>query len=489
MGQSLISRLEFEDFVKQGYKRVPLILAYDIQQLDVARLFESLPGSQKTLFETQHVNDRERFSFMGLDPAMTIMCRDQVLYIEGKPCASKPLSALQKVIDSWHAPVIRDIVELPYWGGALGFFSYEANRLFEPSLLSSTKASDIGYDFGFYVYDQVIALDYKLNQLYLVVSGVDYDKVAQSLDQFSARVLPVIKNSRGSVHPSVKTCDRPLEINSNFTKASYLQTIEKVKDYIKLGHTYQVNMSQRLSLDTTVDSFLVYKALREINPVSFAAYMSIGDFSIVCGSPERLVKVQQQDILSRPIAGTRRRGSGGEEQQFINELKQDPKERSEHDMLVDLVRNDLGRVCEFGTVHVRSYADIVQYAHVMHLESDVCGKLTKSARFIDVMAALFPGGTITGVPKIRTMEIISELEPNSRGLYTGSMGYINFNGDYDFNIVIRSLWFDGKQVFAHVGGGITYDCDGKREYAETMNKARSQLQALSAVHLQKQSVL
>ena len=248
-------------------------------------------------------------------------------------------------------------------------------------------------------------------------------------------------------------------------------------------------MSQRLSFDTTMDSFDVYKALRQINPVSFAAYMTIDDGVMVCGSPERLVKVQQQDILSRPIAGTRRRGSDGENQQFIKELQQDPKERAEHDMLVDLVRNDLGRVCEFGSVRVRSYADIIQYAHVMHLESDICGKLKKSARFIEVMAALFPGGTITGVPKIRTMEIISELEPDPRGLYTGSMGYINFNGDYDFNIVIRSLWFENKRVFAHVGGGITYDCDGKREYAETMNKARSQLQALSAVSPQKSGEL
>lgn len=265
---------------------------------------------------------------------------------------------------------------------------------------------------------------------------------------------------------------------SNFEYQSYLEAIEKCRDYIERGHSYQINLSQEISCETTNYPWDIYKKLITINPVSYGAYFSIDDFYVICGSPELLVRKCGKKLLTRPIAGTRRRGNTEENSLFEKELKENTKEQAEHAMLVDLMRNDLGKISKKGTVKIDTYAEVVHYAHVMHLESDLSSEVEEETHPIDILGALFPGGTVTGVPKRRTMEIIEELEPTERNIYTGSIGYISYTRDLEFNIVIRSLLLRGHQVSFHVGGGLTYDCIGTQEYKETLNKGKSQLFAL-----------
>jgi para-aminobenzoate synthetase component I len=268
------------------------------------------------------------------------------------------------------------------------------------------------------------------------------------------------------------------DFSSNFSREGYEAAVSRIQEYIRSGDVYQVNLSQRLEVPTEATGLELYRTLSRMSPVHFASYLDLDGFEIVSASPERLVRLEGGRLFTRPIAGTRRRGSEVEDARFIHELKTDIKEVSEHTMLVDLERNDLGRVSAFGTVRVAKLMDIVKYAAVIHIESEVVGELADGKDWIDVIAAMFPGGTVTGMPKIRTMEIIAELEPNVRGVYTGSIGYVSFTGETDLNIVIRTIVVKDKTAYLSVGGGVVWDSNPPREYKETLNKARSALLAL-----------
>jgi anthranilate/para-aminobenzoate synthase component I len=267
---------------------------------------------------------------------------------------------------------------------------------------------------------------------------------------------------------------------SNFTQEDYLRAVERVREYIRAGDTYQVNLSQRLEVEPRLSALELYEVLSTVSPVHFASYLELDGFEVVSASPERLVRVEDGMALTRPIAGTRRKGTPEENARFVHELRTNEKERAEHAMLVDLERNDLGRVCAYGSVQVTKLMEITEYAHVIHIESEVVGRLAPGMEPLDVVAAVFPGGTITGVPKIRTMQIITELEPHARGLYTGSLGYVSFTGELDLNIVIRTVVLTGGRAHVQVGAGIVHDSEPRREYQETLHKARSLLLALSA---------
>ncbi|MFH1362354.1 MAG: anthranilate synthase component I family protein [bacterium] len=260
-------------------------------------------------------------------------------------------------------------------------------------------------------------------------------------------------------------------LQSNFTKESFQNVVKKTKEYIASGDIYQANISQRLEAKLKDHPFKVYKRLRKINPSPFASYFDCGDFQIVSCSPERLVKLENGIAESRPIAGTRPITARNKE------LLLDPKERAEHIMLVDLERNDLGKVCEFGSVHVNESMIIEKYSHVIHIVSNVRGKLAKDKTKFDLIRAMFPGGTITGCPKIRSMEIIEELEPVKRGIYTGSIGYI-MPDKMDFNIAIRTMVMKDQKAYIQAGAGIVADSDPEREYEETLHKAQAMIEAI-----------
>ncbi len=282
---------------------------------------------------------------------------------------------------------------------------------------------------------------------------------------------PAIKNSHISSHISHISSKN---LTSNLKKEEFMDIVLKAKEYIKAGDIYQANLSQRLETETNCDPLNLYQRLRDINPSPFASYFDLGDFKIVSCSPERLIKLENGIAQTRPIAGTRPIWAK-EDDLILNE-----KERAEHIMLLDLERNDLGKACEYGSVHVNENMVIERYSHVMHIVSNVVGKLQKNKNWFDLLCAMFPGGTITGCPKVRSMEIIEELEPVKRGIYTGSIGYIDpINNIMDFNIVIRTILMKKNMAYIQVGAGIVADSDPEQEYHETLHKAQAMLEALS----------
>ncbi|MEW6681214.1 MAG: anthranilate synthase component I family protein, partial [bacterium] len=268
-------------------------------------------------------------------------------------------------------------------------------------------------------------------------------------------------------------------LQSNFTKKKYIEMVKRTKEYIKAGDIYQANLSQRLSCKLEADPWFIYKRLSLINPSPFSAFLNLGDSYIVSSSPERLIKVYGRIIETRPIAGTRPRGKGKIDKQLEEELILSEKERAEHIMLLDLERNDLGKVCEYGTVIPDELMVIEKYSHVMHIVSNIRGVLRPDKDFIDCIIAGFPGGTITGVPKKRCMEIIEELEPISRGIWTGSMGYIDFFGKMDLNIIIRTIIIKDKMAYLQAGGGIVADSEPEFEYYETLHKASALISSIT----------
>ncbi|MCE9669710.1 anthranilate synthase component I family protein [Myxococcus stipitatus] len=471
---SLLDRARFEALVSQGHNQVPVIRRRELGASRPTDLLRALPEGPRFLLESTRVSAEGRYSFLGTRPFLRFTAKGPQCFIDGRLQDGAPLDVLRALLGRWRG------VRLPglprFLGGAVGFFAYEANHYFES--LPHHPRDDLQLpDIALSFVDTFLAVDHLEGALLLVATGSDWDDCSRRLDELESWV----HRARPTPRPSPPTPDAPLAPwRSNFTQEDYLAAVERVREYIRAGDTYQVNLSQRLEVDFAGEPLSLYETLCATSPVHFASYLEGDGFHVVSASPERLVRVEDGLAITRPIAGTRRRGTPEEDARFVQELRTSEKERAEHAMLVDLERNDLGRVCDYGSVQVRKLMDIVEYAHVLHIESEVTGRLASGVGPLDVVGALFPGGTITGVPKIRTMQLITELEPHARGLYTGSLGYLSFTGDLDLDIVIRTLVVKGGRAYAQVGGGIVHDSQPRQEYKETLNKARSQLLALSA---------
>jgi len=366
-----------------------------------------------------------RYSFIGIDPLVTIT----------------DFETLKKA-------------DLHY--GAFGFFSYDFARQIE-------KLPNLAKD------------DLKTPQLLFVIPKtlVVFDHLKQEIEIFSDDPQAIIEQIQGGkrLAKDKTPYPKPHPLTSNFTKDQFEKTVIKAKEYIKAGDIYQVNLSQRFEIPISEHPWEIYKRLRKINPSPFASYFDLGDLKLVSCSPERLIKLENGVCQTRPIAGTRPITATD------NELLLDPKERAEHIMLVDLERNDLGRVCGYNSVHVNETMTIEKYSHVIHIVSNVIGKLRKDKNKFDLIQAMFPGGTITGCPKIRSMEIIEELEPVKRGIYTGSIGYI-MPDKMDLNIAIRTIAIKEDKAYIQVGAGIVADSIPEREYYETLHKAQAMFEAL-----------
>jgi aminodeoxychorismate synthase component I len=350
----------------------------------------------------------------------------------------------------------------PDFKGAFGYFGYELAWFIED--LPKIKEDALNLPDLYLIFPKhLIVFDHKLQRLNIL--SPDREEIAEK-----------IKISTFSYQPSAISH----KIDSNFTKEGYIRMVERCKEYIKAGDIYQANLSQRLSAKIDSDPFLLYQRLTAINPSPFSAFLELDGFSIVSSSPERLIKVNNGRIETRPIAGTRPRGKiETEDEKLASELILSQKERAEHIMLVDLERNDIGRVSQYGTVKVDELMVIERYSHVMHIVSNISGKLKPDVDFIDCILATFPGGTITGVPKVRCMEIINELEPTKRGPYTGSIGYIGFDGTMDLNIIIRTFIIKDGIAYIQAGGGIVADSEPSLEYYETLHKAEALVQSLT----------
>jgi aminodeoxychorismate synthase component I len=403
---------------------------------------------------------------------------------------TSPFQRLSHLLN--HQRIVRPPDVPSFFGGAVGYMSYDLVRRFER--LPCLAADDLAVpDLEFAFFDLVAAIDHELNRLVLMFCpplqrflGEPREKLfREGRDRLAELEARLTRSDKVDAHRSNLGC---LTFTPEQEQTVYSQNVSRCQEYIAAGDIYQANLSHRFNVNSEAFSSLgdlqtdlsAYSRLRALNPSPFSGILRLDAVRLISSSPERLVRLEGRQADTRPIAGTRPRGgSAFDDRRLIKELHTNEKERAEHVMLVDLERNDLGRVCRFGSVHVDELMTVEQYSHVSHLVSHVAGTLEDHATGFDLLQAMFPGGTITGVPKIRCMEIIEELEPVRRGPYTGSMGYLSWSGDLDFNILIRTLVMRNAVGYLQVGAGIVADSDPVREYEETIHKAQAFFSAFS----------
>jgi anthranilate synthase component 1 len=369
-----------------------------------------------------------------------------------------------------------------FFGGLLGYFSYDMVRYFED--IGGPAKDELGQkDSQFMFVKDLIAFDHWREEILLISNLViekerylerEYKKALENISKMETLLGKVVKKS-----PLTHFKSKSLKVKSNFQKADFEKAVAKAIEYIYAGDIFQVVLSQRFEVEGKFDPFRVYLALKEINPSPYMYLLDFGKTRIIGSSPEILVKVDERTVTVRPIAGTRPRGSDiVEDEQLAREMVNDKKERAEHLMLVDLGRNDVGKVSRFGSVEVTEFFGIEKYSHVQHIISNVKGEMEEKFNSFDALKAAFPAGTVTGAPKVRAMQIIDELEPSRRGVYAGSVGYFSFDGNMDFAITIRTIVMEGERVFVQAGAGIVADSIPEKEYEETQNKGRGMLKAL-----------
>jgi anthranilate synthase component 1 len=377
----------------------------------------------------------------------------------------------------FHSPFVPGLPR--FTGGAVGYLGYDAAAWFEPVELQPT--TEIDDEAGFMLFDTVLAFDHVRHRILIISNArITGDEDLESLYQFArARIDFVERELERTLSRSAPPQNEPVAISSNVTRDQFEANVRTAKEYIAAGDIYQVVLSQRFETRFDADPFMAYRALRHVNPSPYMYFLRMGGRAIVGSSPEMLVRVEGQMMQTHPIAGTRPRGRNEEEDaRLAEELKRSEKERAEHVMLVDLGRNDLGRVATYGTVKVPTYMTLERYSHVMHLVSIVEGRLADTHDRLDALVACFPAGTVSGAPKVRAMEIIAELENRRRGVYAGAVGYLDFAGNLDFCITIRTVVIEGGRAYVQAGAGIVADSNPAAEYEETRDKARAVIQAL-----------
>ncbi|KAA6470899.1 anthranilate synthase component I family protein [Bacillus swezeyi] len=419
------------------------------------------------------------YSIAGLDPVAvakgkdgitTIHYKGETLFKEGDPFLQ-----FTRWFQTLKTETAADFPD--FQGGAVGFLSYDYARYIEKFKILSIDDLQTP-DLFFLVFDDLAVYDHANEKLWLITHTTeeglsDAEEKLSQLEYVWKFEDPETAEHEGAAD------DKDASFAPSFAEAGFSQAVEKIKQYIASGDVFQVNLSVRQSEQLSAAPFDVYKMLRKVNPSPYMAYLQTPDFQVICGSPELLIKKKGTLLETRPIAGTRSRGADeAEDESLADELIMNEKERAEHVMLVDLERNDLGRVSKYGSVRVDEFMVIEKYSHVMHIVSNVCGEIKEECDAVDVIHAVFPGGTITGAPKVRTMEIIEELEPTRRGLYTGSIGWFGYNQDMHFNIVIRTIYVKAGHAFMQSGAGIVIDSNPKHEYKESLKKAMAMQKAL-----------
>ncbi|RFU60350.1 anthranilate synthase component I [Bacillus sp. V59.32b] len=428
-----------------------------------------------------------RFTIIGINPVAELSGKDDLLTIKKFDGATEHLSGnpLHSLKEWMSQRKIEQNDEYPdFQSGVIGFVSYDYIRYIEklPNLAEDDLRTP---DVYFLAFDEILVYDHKERRLwFMYVCGMNEERMADEK-------LQTMKNQWISATEeleslTIKGSEKQQKEDVSLTEEQFKEAVEKIREYIADGDIFQVNLSVRRSSALQAHPLDVYEQLRLLNPSPYMAYIQSPNFQIVCGSPELLVKKKDNEVSTRPIAGTRSRGKNADDdERLARELIENEKERAEHVMLVDLERNDLGRVCEYGTVEVNEFMTIEKYSHVMHIVSNVQGKLEDGKDAFDVIDAVFPGGTITGAPKVRTMEIIEELEPVRRGIYTGSIGWIGFSGDMELNIVIRTMLV--KDGIAHIqaGAGVVIDSNPAFEYKESLKKAMALHKAKEQAELEK----
>jgi anthranilate synthase component 1 len=473
---------EFKDLAKRGtfvpvYKEIVADMLTPVsaflkiaEHSDYAFLLESVEGGEQV----------GRYSFLGKDPFLILRSRGGKTTVERMGETSETdapfIATVRELMAGFHSPYVPGLPR--FTGGAVGYLAYDAAAWFEPVTL---QAADADEEAGFMLFDTVLAFDHVRHRILIIANArITGDDDLRSLYDFACTKIDFVERELDrTLSKAPAASAAPLEVTSNVTRDEFERMVRTAKEYIAAGDIYQVVLSQRFEASISADPFTVYRALRHVNPSPYMYFLRIGARSIVGSSPEMLVRAEGRRVETHPIAGTRPRGRNEEEDlRLAEELKRNEKERAEHVMLVDLGRNDVGRVAEYGSVRVPTYMTLERYSHVMHLVSIVEGRLREEHDRLDALVACFPAGTVSGAPKVRAMEIIAELENRRRGVYAGAVGYLDFAGNLDFCITIRTVVIENGRAFVQAGAGIVADSNPAAEYEETRDKARAVIRAL-----------
>ncbi len=425
-----------------------------------------------------------RYSFLGSTPSLVIKSKGEKIKVthDGKTreydMGLDPIAEVKSIMSKFK---FVDIEALPrFCGGLVGYIGYDMVRFIE-DIPDDNPEDFVMPDMHLVLTDTMLIFDHVDRKIKVVSNAIiddgpekAYQDACRKIDALVKKLKNTLKKPRERI-----TTSKAGKFGSNFSKEEFCEKVEKAKEYIKAGDIIQLVLSQRFTRDTGADAFSIYRELRSINPSPYMYYLKFGEYKLIGSSPEILVRCEDGLVEVRPIAGTRPRGKSEEEDAVLEkELLDDPKEKAEHIMLVDLGRNDIGRVCDYASIEAKEVMHVEKYSHVMHIVSDVVGKLKKDKDIYDLIRATFPAGTVTGAPKVRAMELIDELELSRRGPYAGCVGYISFSGNLDMCITIRTIVMREKTAYVQAGAGIVLDSEPEKEYQETVNKAKAMMKAV-----------
>ncbi|MGB9679920.1 MAG: anthranilate synthase component I [Thermoanaerobacteraceae bacterium] len=465
-----ITEEEFITHKKSDYI-FPVYMEINGDELTPVSIFYSMKGKKKFLLESANgKNSFSRYSFIGKDPYMSILSREQNIKIYNNDIKEKRGIVFEEIKNNILTEYNSLGLEIPFTGGAVGYASYDTAKLYEK--IPDKNPDEINIpDAYFMFYKSFICYDHFKHKVYFVYNVFKEDTCSYNdiLNELTSLSLEIKTNS-------VKFHDLPphkdVLISSNFDKDEFFHIVNKAKEYIKKGEIFQVVLSQRLKAETESEAFDIYRRLRSSNPSPYLFYIDFEEFQLIGSSPESLVSVFKDKVTTNPIAGTRRRGKNiDDDSKLKEELLNDEKEIAEHVMLVDLGRNDVGKISEFGSIKVERFMEVDFYSHVMHIVSTVSGNLRMGLTVFDALVSCLPAGTVSGAPKIRAMEIIEELEKSRRSFYAGAVGYFSYNKNMDMCIGIRTILLKNKTAYIQAGAGIVYDSVPEKEYYEILNKA------------------
>lgn len=492
----MLSQDQFNRYAKHGYNRIPLVREV-LADLETPLSIYLKLASQPYSYLLESVQGGEkwgRYSIIGLPCRRRIEVRgnclrvidhlgtDREKVIQEQQC-DNPLEQIRLFQRQHRVP---EIAGMPrFSGGLVGFFGYDTVRHIEPHLGANAVPDPIDAPhILLMVSDELVVFDNLFGRLYVIVHAdpaqpAAWESAQQRVQELLAELARTPVQQSPTITDACHVADES-EFISSFPREQFESAVEKCREYIYAGDVYQVSISQRMSLPFAAAPLDLYRALRTLNPSPYMYYLNLDDFQIAGASPEIMVRLEDGEVTVRPIAGTRRRGANAEQDESLAaELLSDPKELAEHLMLIDLGRNDVGRVARIGTVAVSEQMSIEKYSHVMHIVSNVSGQLDDRLDAFDVLKAAFPAGTLCGAPKVRAMEIIEQLEPDKRGIYSGAIGYIGWNGNLDTAIAIRTALIKDRMVYVQVGAGIVADSLAANEWEETMNKGRAVFRAVA----------
>ena len=449
-------------------------------------IFHALQEQEETCFILESVENSQqwgRYSYIGIRPKAEIMIKNGLLTFHRDDTSTEipmenPIAFLSCLMEEYHSAVFPDHPKLT--SGLIGYFAYDTVRYMEKKLANPPEDDLDIPDCHLFLYDEIIAFDHLSNQAVIILNISQKGDTEAQYRACETRAEELAEILRSYVPaPKSKKVTGDLQVRSNMTKQDFLDKVEKAKEHILSGDIFQIVLSQRFELNQPPDPFDVYRMLRATNPSPYLYFFKHPGYQIAGASPEMLINVTNGVVFTKPIAGTMPRGKTPEEDQNLEQLlKSDPKERAEHTMLVDLGRNDIGKVCEFGSVEVTDFMKIERYSKVMHLVSDVQGKLRDDKTAMEALLAALPAGTLSGAPKVRAMELIDQLENKRRGLYGGTVGYLGFDGNINTCIAIRTVLFKNQKAYVQAGAGIVADSVSEKEFAETQNKALAVIHAI-----------